>query len=100
MAVAVATSRERGPVCSCDASAFERMDRLDTIVLDKTGTLTEGRPSVTDVFAVSGKELDRQRVLKLAAAAESSSEHPLATALIPIETTRPFMVFRRSAGRA
>jgi Cu+-exporting ATPase len=80
MAVAVATSRgARAGLFVREASAFERMDRVDTIVLDKTGTLTEGRPSVVDVAALGG--WDRDRLLRVAAAAESGSEHPLATAL-------------------
>ncbi|HWE39452.1 MAG TPA: heavy metal translocating P-type ATPase [Isosphaeraceae bacterium] len=82
MAVAVATGRgARAGLLVREASAFERMDRLKVVVFDKTGTLTEGRPSVTGVVAVAG--WDRDRLLKLAAAAESASEHPLARALNP-----------------
>ena len=82
MAVAVATGRgARAGLLVREASAFERMDLLTAVVLDKTGTLTEGRPSVTDVFVPSGREADRQTLLKLAAAAESGSEHPVARAL-------------------
>jgi Cu+-exporting ATPase len=82
MAVAVATGRgARAGLLVREASAFERMDRLKTIVLDKTGTVTEGKPSVTDVFTLPG--WDRDRLLRLAAAAESGSEHPLARALAP-----------------
>jgi Cu+-exporting ATPase len=84
MAVAVATGRgAREGLLVRDASAFERMDGLDTVVFDKTGTLTEGKPTVTDVYVPSGKEADRQRLLRLAAAAESGSEHPIARALLP-----------------
>jgi Cu+-exporting ATPase len=82
MAVAVATGRgARAGLLVREASAFERMDRLTTIVLDKTGTVTEGKPRVTDVAAVDGG--DRDRLLRLAAAAETGSEHPLARALAP-----------------
>ncbi len=81
MAVAVATGRgARAGLLVREASAFERMDRITTVVLDKTGTVTEGRPRVTDVFAVPGWNNDR--VLKLAASAESGSEHPLARAVV------------------
>ena len=59
------------------------MDRLTAVVLDKTGTVTEGQPAVTDVFVPSGREADRRALLRLAAAAESGSEHPLARALAP-----------------
>ena len=82
MAVAVATGRgARAGILVRDASAFERMYRLESIVLDKTGTVTEGRPAIADVFTASFKEEDRARVLQLAAAAEIGSEHPLARAL-------------------
>ena len=82
MAVAVATGRgARAGLLVREASAFERMDRLATIVFDKTGTLTRGKPSVTDVFTLPG--WDRDRLLRLAGAAESGSEHPLARALAP-----------------
>jgi Cu+-exporting ATPase len=81
MAVAVATGRgARAGLLVREASAFERMDRLTTIVFDKTGTLTRGKPAVTDVFTLPGR--DRERLLHLAAAAESGSEHPLARALV------------------
>ena len=80
MAVAVATGRgARSGLLVREASAFERMDRLDTVVFDKTGTVTEGKPGVVDVFTLGG--VDRDRLLRLAAAAESGSEHPLARAL-------------------
>ncbi len=80
MAVAVATGRgAKAGLLVREASAFERMNRLSTIVLDKTGTVTEGKPKVTDVFAVDG--WDRDRVLRLAGAAEAGSEHPLARAV-------------------
>ncbi len=62
------------------AEVFERMERLTTVVFDKTGTLTVGRPGVTDVVAFSGWE--HEDVLRLAAAAESRSEHPLARAIV------------------
>jgi Cu+-exporting ATPase len=82
MAVAVATGRgARAGLLVREASAFERIDRLAAIVLDKTGTVTEGAPGVTDVFVPSGREADRRVVLKLAAGAESMSEHPLGRAL-------------------
>ena len=84
MAVAVATGRgARAGLLVREASAFERMNRLEAVLLDKTGTVTEGRPGVTDVFVPSGTEGDRRALLGLAAAAESSSEHPLALALTP-----------------
>jgi P-type Cu+ transporter len=62
-----------------DAEALERTHRIDTIVLDKTGTVTEGRPAVTDVFTNGMTEAE---LLSLAAAAQSGSEHPLARAVL------------------
>jgi Cu+-exporting ATPase len=63
-----------------DAEALERLEKVDTLVVDKTGTLTEGRPSLADVI-ITG-ELDINAVLRIAAALEQSSEHPLATAIV------------------
>ena len=59
---------------------LERLAAVDTIVFDKTGTLTEGTPRVTDILVVPGH--DRATVLRLAAALESRSEHPLAKAVV------------------
>ena len=60
--------------------ALETAHKVQTIVFDKTGTITEGKPVVTDVLAYAGKT--RQEVLALAAAAEEGSEHPLAQAIL------------------
>ena len=82
MAVAVATGRgARAGLLVREASAFEQMDRLRTVILDKTGTVTEGRPTLIEVFTAEG--FDRDELLRLASAAETSSEHPLARALEP-----------------
>ena len=62
-----------------DAEALERAHRLDTVVLDKTGTLTEGRPAVT---ATIPNEIGVRELLALAAAAQQGSEHPLARAVL------------------
>jgi Cu+-exporting ATPase len=62
------------------AEALETAHQLNTIVLDKTGTLTKGEPSVTDVIA--SKESTRQEILTLAASAEKGSEHPLGEAIV------------------
>jgi len=63
-----------------DAEALERLEKVTTLVVDKTGTLTEGRPSLRRVIAVDGG--DEEDVLRLAAAVESSSEHPLGRAIV------------------
>ncbi|MEO9336782.1 heavy metal translocating P-type ATPase [Mesorhizobium sp. SB112] len=63
-----------------DAEALERFAKVDTLIVDKTGTLTEGRPSLTDVIAAGGFSEDD--VLSFAVALERGSEHPLAEAII------------------
>ncbi|MFN2425439.1 MAG: heavy metal translocating P-type ATPase [Candidatus Binatia bacterium] len=62
------------------AEALERMEKVDTIVVDKTGTLTEGRPAVTEVVAADGHT--GREVLRIAAGVERDSEHPLAAAVL------------------
>jgi Cu+-exporting ATPase len=62
------------------AEALETAHKLDTIVLDKTGTITAGKPALTDVVATGN--LDEITLLRLAAAAEADSEHPLAAAVV------------------
>ena len=62
------------------AEALETAHGLDTIVLDKTGTITEGKPRLTDVLSVGG--FDDDEVLRIVASVERSSEHPLATAIV------------------
>ncbi|WP_076866411.1 heavy metal translocating P-type ATPase [Bradyrhizobium mercantei] len=63
-----------------DAQALERMEAIDTLVIDKTGTLTEGKPKVVRIIAAEG--FDENGVLRLAASVEQGSEHPLAHAII------------------
>ena len=62
------------------AEALERMEKVDTLVVDKTGTLTEGKPNVTKVVTAPG--LSEADLLAMAAALERSSEHPLAAAIV------------------
>ena len=63
-----------------DAEALERFERIDTIVLDKTGTLTEGKPKVVSIVAAAG--IEENELLRLSASVERSSEHPLAQAIL------------------
>ncbi|MCE5201441.1 MAG: cadmium-translocating P-type ATPase [Synergistaceae bacterium] len=63
-----------------NAEALELLDKVDTILVDKTGTLTDGRPELTDVFPVNGFE--EQDLLMLTASLEQASEHPLAAAVV------------------
>ena len=68
-----------GGILIRNAEVLERAHRVDTVVMDKTGTLTEGRPSVTDLIAVEG---DEEELLSVAASVEVGSEHPLAEAVV------------------
>jgi Cu+-exporting ATPase len=63
-----------------NAEALERMERIDTLVVDKTGTLTEGKPKVVAIVPAAG--FDEMHVLRVAASAEKASEHPLARAIL------------------
>ncbi len=63
-----------------NAEALERMEKVDTLVVDKTGTLTEGHPAVTRIIAAPG--FAESEVLRLAAGVEQASEHPLALAVV------------------
>ncbi len=81
MSIMVGTGRgaELG-VLLRNAEALERMEQVDTLVVDKTGTLTEGRPTLARVVALPGG--DETRLLHLAASLERASEHPLASAIV------------------
>ncbi len=80
-----------------NAEALERLEKVDTLVIDKTGTLTEGRPEITEV--TGGLE-----TLRLAASLEQNSEHPIARAIVEFTRERrmapaPVVEFRSHAGR-
>ncbi|WP_416899891.1 MAG: heavy metal translocating P-type ATPase [Minwuia sp.] len=80
MSIMTATGRgAQAGVLIRDAEALERFARVDTLVVDKTGTLTEGRPAVTEMIAADG---DDAALLRLAASLERGSEHPLAEAIV------------------
>ncbi len=69
-----------------NAEALEHMEKVDTLVVDKTGTLTEGKPAVTDIVPAAGfSEAD---ILRLAASIERASEHPLAVAIVQAAEAR------------
>ena len=70
------------------AEALERMEKVDTLVVDKTGTLTEGKPRVVDIVPAAGLSADE--ILPLAAGLERSSEHPLAAAIVAGARERGF----------
>ncbi|MBN8607626.1 MAG: heavy metal translocating P-type ATPase [Caulobacterales bacterium] len=76
----------RAGVLIKNAEALERLEKVDTLVLDKTGTLTEGRPAVTAIHTVDGRDLNE--VLRLAASLENRSEHPLGVAIVAAARAR------------
>ncbi|MBZ9820053.1 heavy metal translocating P-type ATPase [Mesorhizobium sp. CA4] len=81
MSIMTATGRgAHAGVLIKEAAALERFAAVDTLIVDKTGTLTEGKPRLTDVVAADG--IDENELLGLAAALEKGSEHPLAEAIV------------------
>src|SRR5688500_3148911 len=87
MSIMVAVGRgARTGVLVKNAAALERLEKVDTLLIDKTGTLTEGRPAVTAIVAAPG--MDENELLRLTASVERKSEHPLAQAIVSAATTR------------
>ena len=81
MSIMVATGRAAGEgVLFRDAEAIEHLRKIDTLIVDKTGTLTEGRPAFHTALAAEG--FTKQEVLRLAASLDQGSEHPLADAIV------------------
>ncbi|MEV0977733.1 heavy metal translocating P-type ATPase [Streptomyces sp. NPDC049915] len=74
------------------AVVMERLGQVDAVALDKTGTLTEGTPHVTDIRPVDASTLTEEELLRLAAAAEHPSEHPLARAIMDAARARDLTV--------
>ena len=92
----------RAGVLIKNAEALEHAGHIDTLVIDKTGTLTQGRPAVTDIVAIGGSS--DEEVLRVAAALESGSEHPLARAILGCAqdrsiTTPPVQDFAAVTGK-
>ena len=73
-----------------NAEALERFAKVDTLVVDKTGTVTEGKPKVTTLVPVEG--IDESELLRLAASLERASEHPLATAIVASANERGLQI--------
>ena len=105
MAIMVGTGRgATAGVLIKNAEALEILEKVDTLVVDKTGTLTEGKPRLVSVIAVAG--FNDADVLRLAASLERGSEHPLAAAIVAgarraqVDARRPPRISSRSPGRA
>jgi len=91
MSIMVGVGRGAGlGVLIKNAEALERMEKIDTLVVDKTGTLTEGHPSVTKIVAVDG--FAEEEVLRFAAGVERASEHPLARAIVEAAGRRGIII--------
>jgi Cu+-exporting ATPase len=81
MSIMVGTGRgAREGILVRNAEALETMEKVDTLIVDKTGTLTEGKPKVSTILAAEG--IDQSRLLQTLASLESESEHPLAAAIL------------------
>src|SRR5271168_3925341 len=86
MAIMVGTGRgATAGVLIRNAEALETLEKVDTLVVDKTGTLTEGKPKVVSI--VAAPEFNKDEILRLAASVERSSEHPLARAVVAAAET-------------
>jgi Cu+-exporting ATPase len=80
------------------AEALERSHKIDTVLLDKTGTLTRGEPQVTDILAIPSSS--QEEVLRLAASAEHSSEHPLGEAIVKAAREKKLKLLTTSGFKA
>ena len=83
--VAVGKAAERG-ILIRNGDALQLARSVDTVVFDKTGTVTQGRPFLTDVVSIDG--ISEKELLSLSATAETGSEHPLAKAVVEAAETR------------
>jgi Cu+-exporting ATPase len=96
MSIMVGTGRgAQAGVLIKNAEALEVFAKVDTLVVDKTGTLTEGRPRVTTLVAADG--LDENELLRLAASLERASEHPLAAAIVDAARERGLAIAEAGA---
>jgi P-type Cu+ transporter len=99
MSIMVGTGRAaQSGILLRDAEALEALEKVDTLVIDKTGTLTEGKPRVTGIHAVNG--FDERELLRLVAGLEKSSEHPLAGAILSAAKDREIDVPEASVFRS
>ena len=74
------------------AEALETLHKIDYLVLDKTGTITEGKPSLTDIIPAPDHDYDSNYILSMAASAEKYSEHPLARSVLEAAADRGIII--------
>ena len=104
MSIMVAVGRGAGMgVLVRNAEALEKLAKVDTLVVDKTGTLTEGKPQVSGVVVFEGSGTSEEQLLSIAASVERASEHPLARAIVNAAEEKKLPVvaaaeFRATAG--
>ncbi len=95
IAIMVGTGRgAQAGVLIKNAEALELMEKVDTLVIDKTGTLTDGKPRVASVFATAGR--DENELLRLMASLEQGSEHPLGAAVVEAARSRGLVLGNES----
>ncbi len=96
MSIMVGTGRgAQAGVLIKNAEALERLEKVDTLVVDKTGTLTEGKPRLVAVVAAPAASTEAE-LLRLAASLERGSEHPLAAAIVAARRSARARARRRS----
>jgi len=104
MSIMVAVGRgAHAGVLVRNAEAVETLAKVDTLVVDKTGTLTEGKPQVGNIVVFEGGDVSREQLLRLVASVERASEHPLAKAIVRAAEdekllTQPVEEFRATPG--
>ena len=104
MSIMVAVGRgAHAGVLVRNAEALETLAKVDTLVVDKTGTLTEGKPQVGNIVVFEGGDVSREQLLRLVASVERASEHPLAKAIVRAAEdekllTQPVEEFRATPG--
>lgn len=95
--VGIGRGAEKGILIK-SGEALETAHKINTVVLDKTGTITEGKPKVTDILAV--KEIDKDKLLQITASAEKGSEHPLGQAIVNEANDKQMDMFKIDNFRA
>jgi Cu+-exporting ATPase len=104
MSIMVAVGRgAHAGVLVRNAEALETLAKVDTLVVDKTGTLTEGKPQLGNIVVFEGGDVSREQLLRLVASVERASEHPLAKAIVRAAEdekllTQPVEEFRATPG--